>query len=85
MRNSSFSREAQPSAIHSSLHLFQALGYILQIRPKTETKCQPRMQHGLKVTNNGRKKSRNTNETLIHENCRLALETLTGLRNTERN
>ena len=46
---------------------------------------ETRIKHGLKVTNNGRKKSRNTNETLIHENCRLALETLTGLRNTERN
>ena len=28
--------------------------------------------------NDGRKKGRNTNETLIHENCRSALETLTG-------
>ena len=31
--------------------------------------------------NDGRKKrGRNTNETLIHENCRSALETSTGLR-----
>jgi hypothetical protein len=30
-------------------------------------------------------KEGNTNETLIYENCRLASETLTGLRDTERN